>query len=325
MKQGTMDFNLANGNTNTPITSFEVQGAIHDANDLLLSDTHVVYVNRTNSARFSGVYIVTFNYGDPGKQHPSASQRHFQVSTSARLSWGNKAHTQVAITVRGSPSIMCISLEPGSTPSSIFPRLVFPDMDSDDPKNSVMLNELSTAYFGAELDGNDFLSGNFCHEVSNGVYESTVSSIKWFNYPFETGHIYFAEGDFIYSFNFQDLHLVIKSSSFREAEFYGCTINLFHLATIRFKDRRACFLDLNRARVLHLGGCGPAAFVVINGRMNSQDYLCYIWIADNGESKICEYVGDRALEMRPEQVHLAYATKHTSVVMTDKATYYVKR
>ena len=83
MKQGTMDFNLANGNTNTPITSFEVQGAIHDANDLLLSDTHVVYVNRTNSARFSGVYIVTFNYGDPGKQHPSASQRHFQVSTSA--------------------------------------------------------------------------------------------------------------------------------------------------------------------------------------------------------------------------------------------------
>ena len=122
MKQGTMDFNLANGNTNTPITSFEVQGAIHDANDLLLSDTHVVYVNRTNSARFSGVYIVTFNYGDPGKQHPSASQRHFQVSTSARLSWGNKAHTQVAITVRGSPSIMCISLEPGSTPSSIFPE-----------------------------------------------------------------------------------------------------------------------------------------------------------------------------------------------------------
>ena len=51
-------------------------------------------------------------------------------------------------------------------------------MDSDDPKNSVMLNELSTAYFGAELDGNDFLSGNFCHEVSNGVYESTVVQLN---------------------------------------------------------------------------------------------------------------------------------------------------
>ena len=124
---------------------------------------------------------------------------------------------------------------------------------------------------------------------------------------------------------FKDSLLFVRASEFEAAEFYDCTIELSQLTCISFKDRGACYLDLNRARVLHFGGYGPAAFIVISGRMKSQDYLCYIWISDKGVSNLVEFVGERAITMRPAKMYLGYACDRTSVVMTDKATYYVKR
>jgi hypothetical protein len=327
LQSGTMIFHVINGHTSSTIVKLEVQGKIDSASDVLLSDTHIVYVNKWPSSRFSGVYIVTFNYGDLTKQQPSASQRFFQVSTSARLSWADKTFTLAMISVPGSSSIMCIDLDPGKTSQTIFPRLVFPDMDPDLHKNVRMLGELSTAYFGADMDTHDpvFQSGNFCHTVTDDVYQSTLLSLKWFNRPSEPERTYIADGDFLYSLFMVGPQLVVRAGMVADGKYHDMTLPLGPLCSIDFLGRGACFLDLNRARVLHLGGSGPAAIFVIEGRVSAQDYLCYIWTTDRGVVKRDEFMGERAASMRPRHLCLAYAGDRASVVMTDKATYYIKR
>lgn len=327
LQSGTMIFHVINGHTSSTIVKLEVQGTIDSASDVLLSDTHIVYVNKWPSSRFSGVYIVTLNYGDLAKQQPSASQRHLQVSTSARLSWADKAFTLAMISVPGSSSVMCIDLEPGKTPQTIFPRLVFPDMDPDLHTNVGMLGELSMAYFGAEMGVSDpvFSSGNFCHTVTDDVYQSTLLSIKWFNQRFDVEHTYVADGDFLYSLAMVGSQIVVRAGMVADGKCHDMTLPLAPMCSIDFKGRGACFLDLNRARLLHLGGGGPAAIFVIEGRVSAQDYLCYIWMTDGGDVKRDEFMGERAASMRPKHLCLAYAGDRTSVVMTDKATYYIKR
>lgn len=327
LQSGTMIFHVINGHTSSTIVKLEVQGTIDSASDVLLSDTHIVYVNKWPSSRFSGVYIITFTYGDLAKQQPSASQRYFQVSTSARLSWADKALTLAMISVPGSSSIMFIDLDPGKTPQTIFPRLVFPDMDPNLHRNVGMLGELSMAYFGAEMGVNDplFPSGNFCHTVADEVYQSTVTSLKWFNRPAERECTYIADGDFLYSLAMVGPQLRVSAAMVADDKYHDSTLSLSPLCSVDFLGRGSCFLDLTRSRVLNLGGGGPAAIFVIEGRVSGQDYLCYIWVTGGGTVKRDEFIGERAASMRPKHLCLAYAGDRASVVMTDKATYYIKR
>ena len=323
----TMVFHVINSSTTFPIATFEVQGAISGAHDILLSDTHIVYVNKWQSARFSGVYIITFDYEDMSKQHPSVSQRHLSISSSARLSWGDKAHTLAMIMVDGSSSIMCIELNEGKTPQTMFPKLIFPDIDCNLRENSIMLSELSAVYYGAQFDGSDdvFPAINFCHEVTDEVYQSTMSSIKWFNTPSLRKCTFLADGGFIYSLEMVFSDLVIKAAMIDTATHYGLALPLLPLCSMSLKGKGSLFLAINRAQVLHLGGDGPAALFLIDGRCNSKNYLCFIWVTDTGHVTREEYHGEYIQDIRPKKLFLGFADGRASVVMTDKLTYYIKR
>ena len=310
------------------ITGFEVQGTINSADDILLSDTHIVYVNKCHSSRFSGVYVVTFDYKDIAKQHPSKSLRHFQISASARLSWADKAHTLAMIFVTGSSCVVCIKLGMGKTTKTIYPKILFPDTTEDAPGFVPMVGELKLLYFGAEIMGTveDFPSAEFCHTVTDEVYESTVATLKYAREATTSDCIFAADGGFLYSFKQNQSCILIKGAPITNDSLDTIGFALSPLCTIDFSNRGSVFWRLNEVKVLHLGGDGPAALFVLDGRVNGRDYLCYVWMSDTGVAKIEEYSGDMAnTTMFPRKLYLGFADNQRSVVMTDKKTYYVKR
>ena len=310
------------------ITGFEVQGTIDSAEDILLSDTHIVYVNKCHSSRFSGVYVITFDYKDIAKQHPSQSLRHFQISASARLSWADKAHTLAMIFVTGSSGVVYIKLGMGKTPKTIYPKILFPDMNDEAPGFVPMRGELKLLYFGAEFLGtaDDFPSAEFCHTVTDEVYESTVATLKYAREATASDCIFAADGDFLYSFKQHQSCLIVRGALITNDSLDTIGFALAPMCTIDFSNRGSVFWRLDEVKVLHLGGDGPAALFVLGGRVNGRDYLCYVWMSDTGVMKIEEYSGDSAnTTMFPRKLYLGFADNERSVVMTDKKTYYVKR